>query len=163
MRVRNSRAGTNSLSTMCTSMKKARKRSPRSPQEKLQKFWPSAKPGLRIPGNLLRKKRGVPDYPFPQVVQELEWQEWQPEDAELEWNFPLLLCANTLIFLLTLDDSHDGQQTFSSEFRTNSSKSCPHFLHLYSNIGIFSPPQNDYDKNAQPCQPRLSWAINLLN
>jgi hypothetical protein len=97
------------------------------------------------------------------VVQEPEWQEWQPPDAELEWNLPLLLCANTLIFLLTLGDSHLGQQTFSSELRTNSSNSFPHFLHLYSKIGIFSPPENDYDKNPQCCQPRLSWAVNLLN
>jgi protein O-mannosyl-transferase len=49
---------------------------------------------------------------------------------------PLLLCANTLIFLPTLGESHFGQQTFSLELLTNSSNSFPHFLQVYSKIGI---------------------------
>jgi len=70
--------------------------------------------------------------PLPQDEQDPEEQEEHPEDAELEWNFPLLLCANTLIFLATFAEEHFGQLIFSEELLTSSSNSAPHFLQTYS-------------------------------
>jgi hypothetical protein len=89
---------------------------------------------------------------LPHPVQEPEEQDEQPELAELDRNFSPLLCANTLIFLWTLPDRQRGQQTFSSEFRTNSSNSFLHFLHWYSNSGIFQTSNKYYDHPQPRCQ-----------